>query len=395
MKFLFQIMILPIILLLTLLSCNQNADMNKIDSTIQKIKIKYAPDKRVALFDISAYKNKNEIIITGETNIPEGLKELMNEFQKEEFELRNEVNILPDKDLGERKFGIVNLSVANLRSEPKHPAELVTQALLGTVVNVLKKKDGWYLVQTPDKYIAWVDDDGIKLSNSEEIDIWKNSEKIIMTQNYGTVYSLPNSQSQIISDLVLGSLLKTLNDFGAYASVEFPDGRQGYVRKSNTLNYLEWIQQIEPDQNSIINSAEQFMGLPYLWGGTSSKGFDCSGFTKTVYYINGVIIPRDASQQVNIGREINTQNGFSNLQKGDLLFFGSKATENSEEKITHVGIYMGDMKYIHSSGRVRVNSLDKNDEDFNKYRYDTFIRAKRIIGYYDRGDNLVSNNSFY
>ena len=111
--------------------------------------------------------------------------------------------------------------------------------------------------------------------------------------------------------------------------------------------------------------------------------------------MNGVIIPRDASQQVSIGEEVDTKNGFGNLQKGDLLFFGKKATEKSKERITHVAIYLGDMKYIHSSGRVRINSLDQNEEDFNKYRYDTFIRAKRILGSYSRGENLLSKNSFY
>lgn len=395
MKYIFRDIIFVLFAFILFSSCDQKSEMEKIDTTILKLKNKYAPDKRVAIFDLSSYQNGENIILTGETNIQEGLSELMKEIEKEGFTVTNEVKILPEKELGDKKYGIINLSVANIRSNPEHPAELATQALLGTIVNVLKKEKGWYLIQTPDKYISWIDDDGIYLADLDEINLWKNSEKVIITSNYSTVYSNPYSSSQIVSDLVLGDLLKMTEDLGDYVSVEFPDGRTGYVRKYNTTRFSTWTQQISPDQNSIISTAEKLMGLPYLWGGTSSKGVDCSGFTKTVYFMNGVMLPRDASQQVQVGELVDTKNGFSNLQEGDLLFFGQKKTENSKERITHVAIYLGNMKYIHAAGRVRINSLDENDDDFNKYRFDTFIRAKRILGSYSRGENLVSNNLFY
>ncbi|MCW8849340.1 MAG: C40 family peptidase, partial [Melioribacteraceae bacterium] len=118
-------------------------------------------------------------------------------------------------------------------------------------------------------------------------------------------------------------------------------------------------------------------------------------FTKTVYFFNGVILPRDASQQVHVGEKVEPGESFEKLLPGDLLFFGRKETSDQKEKITHVAIYIGNQQYIHSSGRVRINSLNKEAEDFNKYRYNTFIRAKRIIGNYDNGENLIKNNSFY
>ena len=137
------------------------------------------------------------------------------------------------------------------------------------------------------------------------------------------------------------------------------------------------------------------MGIPYLWGGTSSKGLDCSGFSKTVYYANGIILPRDASQQVFSGDLVDTENDFENLQKGDLLFFGFSTDGNKKERITHVAIYIGNKNFIHASGKVKINSIDKNSEIFDEFRLKTFIRAKRILGSFDNGENLIKNNSFY
>lgn len=395
MKKIFYNFTILIFSIITISGCMQNNNVEQISSYIDSVKDKYAPDKRVAIFKILPEMEGKTIKLTGETNNIVALNELIGKMEKLDLKFENNVNILPDESLGDKKFGIINLSVANIRSEAKHPAELATQALLGTCVNVLKENDGWYLIQTPDKYIAWVDDDGVQLVNETELNNWKNSDKIIITKDYSAIIKEPKVESSKISDVVLGDILKKIKVVGKYTKVEFPDGRVGFITSNHTSSYNEWFNSARANELTIVNTANDFMGLPYLWGGTSLKGVDCSGFTKTVYYMNGVLLPRDASQQVHIGELVDTKDNFDNLKPGDLLFFGRRGSDTEKEKVTHVAIYIGNKQYIHSAGRVRINSFAKEAADYNNYRFKTFIRAKRVIGKYDKGENVIKNNSFY
>ena len=132
-----------------------------------------------------------------------------------------------------------------------------------------------------------------------------------------------------------------------------------------------------------METSKNLMGLPYLWGGTSAKGVDCSGYTKTIYVLNGIILPRDASQQIHTGIEVDSTRDFENLKPGDLLFFGRKATADSPERVIHVGMWIGDNKFIHSMGDVHISTMDKNDPEFDEYNYNRYLRTKRILGQED------------
>lgn len=375
-----------------------NGQMETVENLIERVKEEYAPDSRTARFMVEIREESEKYLIDGETNLPQAKNALIEKLKANNIKFEEEIEVLPEKELGNKIYGVINLSAANIRSKPSHSAELTTQAVLGTPIKVLKKESYWYLIQTPDKYIAWVDSEGFHLMTKEEYEQWIDSGKVIYLRDYGFSYSQPDEESIRVSDLIAGNLLKFEGKAdNGFIEVSYPDGREAFVEDKFTADFEEWKKLNQETGEKIVETAKKYMGIPYLWGGTSTKGFDCSGYTKTVYRLNGILLPRDASQQVRTGELVTEDTiDFEKLKPGDLLFFGRKGTEKQKERITHVGIYIGDTEFIHASGKVKINSLDKSRPNFNQYRYDSFIRAKRILSSVDEnGINTFYTNEFY
>ena len=348
-----------------------------MQTIIEDVRRQYAPDRRVAIFQVEADAQGT---LTGKTNLPEAKTALLEKLKKQGTPYSDSIQSVPAAVLGEQIYGVVTISVANIRSQPRDAAELATQALLGMPLQVLDKDRGWYLVQTPDHYIAWVDWGGLQRMTQTEFEAWEAADKIMVLAPYTFSYEKPDAQGQTVSDLVAGDQLNLLEESAEFYHVQYPDGRNAYVAKTDARPYKKWLESLVISEEKLVNTAKRMMGLPYLWGGTSYKGVDCSGFTKTIYYLNGWVLPRDASQQVNTGELIDTADDFSNLRPGDLLFFGTKASEQTNEKVTHVGMWIGNEEFIHASGKVRISSMNAEAPNYDEYEKGRFLRAKRLLG---------------
>ncbi|MEA1886713.1 MAG: C40 family peptidase [Bacteroidota bacterium] len=293
----------------------------------------------------------------------------------------------------EEPYGLVNVSVCNMRPVPAHNTELISQAVMGTPVKILKLKSGWYYIQTPEFYEGWVPSQAIRAMELSKFERWKSSDRIIYTEKYGDIYEDTLARN-IISDIVAGSLIRLKKQGPNYYHLALPDGREGYIWKDDAAMFDEWLSETKPREENLKKWAEAHKGIPYLWGGTSSKAFDCSGFIKTVYYLNGLILARDASQQFEQGMKISKEAYPDSLRPGDLLFFGYDNEGNVRP--THVGMYIGDTEFIHASGMVKVNSLDSTRNNFSRGRRNSFLGVRRIIGA-DQADGLqfVSSHPWY
>ncbi len=320
------------------------------------------------------------------------------------------------------RYAVTTLSVNYMREEPDFTAELGNQALMGTPVKILEDSGYWRKIQSPDPYTAWCVDLGLKEMSADEIENYISAAKVICTADYSTVLNaLPASQRpnrksgedapEKICDIVAGDLLPvTGKSAKGFREVMLPSGETGYVPEEDTAIFSEWLASRDPSPDNIISSAMNFIGVPYMWGGTSIKGVDCSGLTRMVWFMNGILLPRNASDQAKIGLPVEiaadtvrfpfgTEEGqadspefreemlrrISKLQKGDLIFFGTPAATDSDgntisgESISHVGIYTGDGKFIHASRLVRISSLIPGSPDYYELS-GNMIKARRIAG---------------
>ncbi|MCB0554004.1 MAG: C40 family peptidase [Phaeodactylibacter sp.] len=367
--------------LMTLAACQPEKENipPALTELIEQLRQAHAPDKRVALFNVTVERSGQQWLVTGETNLPEALQELEEGLKATGIKTQQEVRLLPDTSLQGKIYGVVRLSASNIRSEPRHSAELATQAMLGAPLRVYKETDGWFLVQTPDGYLSWLDDGGFTPMTKAAFGQWQSAPKVVFLPDMGFAYAAPATSAPIVSDLLAGNILQLAEKKEGFAEVRFPDGRIAFIPDNQVMDYKAWLDSRQPDAGHILETAYTFMGRPYLWGGTSGKAVDCSGFTKTVFFLNGLQLPRDASQQVHVGQAVETDTTLVNLQPADLLFFGRKATEELPEKITHVAIYLGDGKIIHSSGAVKVESMRRGEPGFTEYRLLSFVRARRML----------------
>lgn len=387
-RFVWQSMFVALLSLIAF-ACNSPKQNESFDTLKAEIEQRFAPDKRVAVlnFDIESTDAKT-VVLKGETNLEEAYSFLLDTLAGMGISVVDSVRLLPDAQLEDKTWGLVTLSVIPMRKNPKYSAEMVSQAIMGTPIKVLDKKGGWYLIQTPDKYLGWVSGSGIERLNESGIKDWKSADRYVFTSTFGSALEAPKSNAPVISDLVLGNIFEVVREDKGFLEIKLPDGRTGFVKAEDCLGFSEW-ETRTPEADQIITAAKTMLGSPYLWGGTSTKGIDCSGFTKTSYFSQGIMLARDASQQALYGEQLSVSD--FNFQPGDLLFFG-----RSKNRITHVGMYIGDDRFIHSSGRVRINSFNPDHEDYEPGRKKTLVAACRVLNSLNTGQIIpIKDHPWY
>ncbi len=361
-------------------ACSRKTAPEEWNSILKPIQEKFAPDTRLAVFQLKVNAERSAVTVEGVVESAVAKAEVLRRIaEASRSPVTDRIRVLPDPALSPNDRGIVTVSVGNVRRRPEHASELVTQVLLGEVVRLLEKEGDWYHVQCPDRYLGWIDGDALVAADARATDEWESSDRLIVTRQFDLLRSNPDTAAALVCDLVAGDILRLVAARGPWFEAALADGRHGFVEGRATTRYETWRVSRKLNPENIETAARSFMGVPYLWGGTSAKGFDCSGFVKTVFALNGTRIERDADQQARGGEEIDPGANFENLRRGDLLFFGRKATADKRERIVHVAIYLADRNFIHCSGRVRISSLDPASPDYDEGHSKRFLHARRFV----------------
>ena len=252
-------------------------------------------------------------------------------------------------------FGICNLAIVPVRSEPSDRSEIVTQLLFGEHIQILERKNQWARIKIQfDDYEGWVDSKQYQVISEANYN-QLSKEAIILNADLIDYISAPDN---LLLPIPLGASLSFLNNSEINTSNFDFEG----TKTSGTK-----------PKSALINTAFMYLNAPYLWGGKTPFGIDCSGFTQMVYKLNGYKIHRDASQQALEGEPLSF---IEESEAGDLAFF-----DNEEGNIIHVGIIMDNNYIIHGSGKVRIDRLDHlgiYNAELNKHTHNLRV-IKKII----------------
>ena len=337
---------------------------------VEEIRREHAPDPRTAIFEVDVVSEHGRVILRGATSEPSAAEAL----QRGSSELGAsqaaafEVVRLPVDGAHARHHGIVRSATAPLLAGPLSAEGHLSQLVLGDRVMILRRRRKWYQCRVPDGYIGWIHRGYLAEMTEIETRAWE----------LGTDSPLHVSLGARVLDA--GGAPLVCLPWGARvglvgSNVLLPDGSRGILH--GELVPLEEMRVRFPLRgDAVVASALTWMGAPYIWGGITRSGVDCSGLVQSVFRTHGLEMPRDSDQQGREGTKVEKSGGMSNVLPGDLLFFAERGS-----RISHVAIAVGGSRIIHSSlsnGGVRTNDL-LGDEPFERELRSVLHSVRRVI----------------
>jgi gamma-D-glutamyl-L-lysine dipeptidyl-peptidase len=268
---------------------------------------------------------------------------------------------LPAGALGDR-VAWVAASVADVRRLPRHDSEQVTQALQGELLTPLLHEEGWLLGRLPDGYIGWIRDWHVRLVEPAQPRQFLSRADARIASPLVRLREAPAPEATPLAESPLGTLVARHAQSRGWAEVELPARGRGWVRDDELRPGTGPWPATAP---ALLATLRAFLGVPYVWGGKSPKGFDCSGLVQFVFGLHGVTLARDSDQQFDCGEPVEVQ------APGDLLFFG-------RERITHVGVAVDSSEFLHARGEVRRNALDP-DSPIHDAELAALLRGRRRL----------------
>lgn len=329
--------------------------MHDLDAVVRATIQEVAADPRMAVVDLRLEDDVTGLVLRGETTLPDLIQDILQRIGDTGADLvvRDEVIRLPDPTLGQSVSGVVRAAIAPVHAEPRIVSPQVSQHPLGHRLDLLSRRAQWWRVRGEDGYIGWVHHGYLAIGDADWADAWERGEGGEPAVALGA--DLVDQDGDCIARLPWGARVLREQP-GTY---RLPDGRRGGLGAGEIVDAYRLRDRFPCRAESIVRSARRWLAAPYLWGGISPVGTDCSGFVQSVFRMHGLGLPRDSDQQASVGETIMVEGDvvdFSRLRPADLVFFA----EQGEARISHVAISAGGSQIIHaalSNGQVACNDL--------------------------------------
>ncbi len=356
-----------------MVTATRHAAAAEVAALVEAVRAEFAPDPRLAVFEVTVEVRGDAVALVGATSEPEAALALSSRAAGLSgwSAVQDEVQRLPEADPDEMVHALVCSATAPMLLEAKVTTTQVSQVVLGNRVIVLRRKGRWLQCRSPDGYIGWIHAGYIALCDEASARAWETGVEGEPAISLGGAVLDPSGSGEVMMRLPWGA--RVMRE-GAEV-VRLPDGRSGQPT-GDLVNAALRPLAFPADGGAACETAARWLGSPYLWGGVTFGGVDCSGFVQSVWKLHGRQIPRDSDQQSRFGEEIDPGPEFENLHPGDLCFFAEEPG-----RVTHVVMSTGGPRIIHASlgnGGVARNDL-MGRRSYERELRRLFHNARRVI----------------
>jgi gamma-D-glutamyl-L-lysine dipeptidyl-peptidase len=341
----------------------------RIRRAAREVRASLAPDPRVEVFEIRTRGPAKRPTVRGATTVAAAAVAFNHQLEEAGVDADVRVRVLPDPGLAPRSEGLVRAPIVPVYRRPTMNSSQVTQYVLGSRVTLLSRRDRFFRVRGEDAHVGWVHRGYIARGEPEWALVWERGEQGEPVVSLGA--EVHDQEDRVFARLPWGA--RVLQQGGG--RILLPDGRSGHLAAGEVVAVDRLLDRFPPRGESVIRTARRWLGAPYLWGGVTPHGVDCSGLVQSVYWIHGVAMPRDSDMQARVGSEIDPGDAFQKLRAGDLLFF------SESRRVDHVAMSLGGSHIVHASAS--NGSVDMNDMagelDVEAFLRGIFTHARRLL----------------
>lgn len=341
----------------------------RIRRAAREVRGELVPDPRVDVFEIRTRRGPDGFIIGGATTVPGAEETFRRLLEEANIPAEVDLHLLPDPALGARSEALVRAPIAPVYRRPTMASTQVTQYVLGARLTLLSRRGRFYRVRGEDAHVGWVHRGYLARGEPAWALAWERAEQGEPVVSLGA--EVHDDADRVFARLPWGA--RVIQQ--AAGRIILPDGRVGRIGSGEVVAVDRLSDRFPPRGESVVRTARRWLGAPYLWGGVTPHGVDCSGLVQSVCWIHGIALPRDSDMQALVGAEVEPGPDFDGLHAGDLVFFAEK------RRVNHVALSLGGSHIIHASagnGTVDLNDL-AGELDHERFLHRIFTGARRLL----------------